>query len=104
MNKGIDAVNTKRKLEWNEDAPRLILYADFMGFKSRIFSSSHNELKALLERFNEAWHNRLQPLQLGGNLKFVQFSDSILVVVNGTNEKMFNLISKAAVCMAGDLL
>ena len=32
-------------------------------------------------------------------MKSVQFSDSILLVVNGTNEKMFNIITKAAVCL-----
>lgn len=36
---------------------------------------------------------------MGGHLKSVQFSDSTLIVVNGTNEKMFNLISKAAICL-----
>lgn len=90
--------------KWNDDVPRLILYADFMGFKNRVFSSSHGELKALLEEFNESWHKKLQPLQIGGNLKFVQFSDSILVVVNGTNEKMFNLITKAAISMMHEAL
>ena len=80
------------KPKWSDDVPRMILYADFMGFKNRVFSTNHGELKTLLEAFNESWHKKLQPLQIGGNLKFVQFSDSILVVVNGTNEKMFNLI------------
>ena len=84
--------------------PRLVLYADFMGFKSRVFSSTHTELKELLKRFNKRWHNKLKQLQLGGNLKFVQFSDSILVVANGTGAKMFNLISKAAICMMHEAL
>ncbi len=92
------------KPKWSEDVPRLILYADFMGFKNRVFSTNHEELKALLEAFNESWHKKLQPLQIGGNLKFVQFSDSILVVVNGTNEKMFNLITKAAISMMHEAL
>lgn len=104
MKKRIDAITTARKPGWNKDAPRLILYADFMGFKNRVFSSSHNDLKALLVRFNKGWHNKLKPLQLGGDLKFVQFSDSILVVANGTNNKMFNLISKASICMMHEAL
>lgn len=104
MNKRINAVNTERKPRWDENVPRLVLYADFMGFKSRVFRSGHDELKVILEGFNKRWHNRLKPLQLGGDLKFVQFSDSILVVVNGINTKMFNLISKAAVCMVHEAL
>lgn len=92
------------KPDWNEDVPRLILYADFMGFKNRVFSTNHGKLKDLLVKFNESWHRKLQPLQSGGDLKFVQFSDSILVVANGTNSKMFNLITKAAVCMMHEAL
>ena len=92
------------KPTWNDEVPRLILYADFMGFKNRVYSSSHNDLKQNLEKFNDAWHKRLEPLQLGGDLKFVQFSDSILVGVNGTSKKMFNLISKAAISMMHESL
>lgn len=92
------------KPRWNDDIPRLILYADFMGFKNRVFSSSHEELKCLLVKFNDAWHKKLQPLQMSGDLKFVQFSDSILVVANGTNFKMFNLITKAAISMMHEAL
>lgn len=92
------------KPEWNDDVSRLILYADFMGFKNRVFSSNHKDLKDLLIKFNESWHRKLQPLMSGGDLKFVQFSDSILVVANGTTSKMFNLISKAAVCMMHEAL
>jgi hypothetical protein len=32
-------------LSWQEDRERLVLYADFMGFKSRVFSKTHKELK-----------------------------------------------------------
>lgn len=92
------------KPNWDADVPRLILYADFMGFKNRIFSSEHKDLKSLLITFNESWHKKLQPLQISGDLKFVQFSDSILLVANGTNTKMFNLITKAATCMIHEAL
>lgn len=104
QNSIVSPVSSKTKIKWSEDVPRLILYADFMGFKNRVFSSDHEELKKLLVAFNDSWHKRLQPLQISGNLKFVQFSDSILVVVNGTNAKMFNLITKAAICMMHEAL
>lgn len=100
----ISPVIKKSKLKWKDDVPRLILYADFMGFKNRVFSTDHEDLKSLLITFNDSWHKRLQPLQISGDLKFVQFSDSILVVVNGTNAKMFNLITKAAICMMHEAL
>lgn len=103
-NTKITQIKTVKKPKWNEDVPRLILYADFMGFKSRVYSTEHATIKSLLENFIDAFHRRLQPLQMGGNLKFVQFSDSILVVVNGTDFKMFNLITKAAICMMQEAL
>lgn len=103
-NSKVKSVKTKSRPKWNEDSPRLVLYADFMGFKARVTSSTHEELKGLLLSFNEAFHNRIQPLQMGGYLKFVQFSDSILVVVNGTDSKMFNLITKAAICLMQEAL
>lgn len=104
QNSTISQIRPKAKTKWSEDIPRLILYADFMGFKNRVFSSNHDELKQLLVSFNDAWHKKLQPLQISGQLKFVQFSDSILVAVNGTNAKMFNLITKAAVCLMHEAL
>jgi len=91
--------NSNNHPQWEEDAERLILYADFMGFKSRIFSKSHAELKRELEEFNNQFTKKISPLQKGDYLKFVQFSDSILIVVNGVDDKMFNLITKASVCL-----
>ena len=104
MDKILKEVEAKCKPKWDQDVPRLVLYADFMGFKNRVFSANHGELRSLLVEFNKSWHNRLKPLQLSGDLKFAQFSDSILVVVNGTDAKMFNLISKAAICMMHEAL
>ncbi|MDE5578717.1 MAG: hypothetical protein K2I85_02015 [Alistipes sp.] len=86
-------------IEWDKDIDRLILYADIMGFSHRVTKSNHNDLKRDLLRFKQTWENKIKPLQMGGHLKSVQFSDSTLIVVNGTNEKMFNLISKAAICL-----
>lgn len=86
-------------IEWDKDTDRLILYADIMGFSHRVTKSNHNDLKRDLLKFKQAWENKIKPLQMGGHLRSVQFSDSTLIVVNGTNEKMFNLISKAAICL-----
>ena len=75
------------------------MYADIMGFSHRVTFNNHEELKRDLQKFKQSWESRIKPLEKGGHLKSVQFSDSILLVVNGTNEKMFNIITKAAVCL-----
>lgn len=98
MIKDID--NTK----WKDNVQRLVLYADFMGFKSRVYGSEHSQLKELLDRFNTSWHNKLKSLQNTGNLEFIQFSDSILVVTNEANPEMFELITKAAVSLVHEAL
>ena len=86
-------------IAWEDDANRLILYADIMGFSHRVTRNNHNDLKEELLKFKKSWEAKIKPLQKGDHLRSVQFSDSILIVVNGTNDKMFNLISKAAVCL-----
>lgn len=88
-----------RNLSWNDDGERLLLFADFMGFKSRVYTKDHATLKKELEQFHCKFMKRLSPLMMGDHLKSSQFSDSILIVVNGINNKMFNLISKAAVSL-----
>jgi hypothetical protein len=84
---------------WLEDKERLILYADFMGFKSRIFSKEHAVLKKELTEFHEKWSKKMEPLLKENYLRYAQFSDSILIAVNGTDDKMLNLLSKAATCL-----
>lgn len=93
--------NKKRKVApWTSDIERLILYADIMGFKNRVATTRHEELKQMLMDFREDWDARISPfLQSEKLLKFVQFSDSMLIVANGIDSQMFNLISKAAVSL-----
>lgn len=91
--------NSDKKIAWEDDAERLVLYADIMGFSHRVTFSNHKDLKQELQRFKTSWETRIKPLEQGGHLKSVQFSDSILLVVNGTDNQMFNLITKAAVCL-----
>lgn len=85
--------------KWSKDTERLILYADFMGFKNQVLGKPHEELKKELIDFHNKWVKRTSPLKAGGHLQFVQFSDSILIAVNGIDEKKFNLLSKAAICL-----
>lgn len=88
-----------KKTEWKDDAKRFVLYADLMGFSNRVTFSRHKDLKKELQRFKNLWQNRISPLEKSNHIKSVQFSDSILIVANGTSQKMFNLITKAAVCL-----
>lgn len=41
--------------QWSKDTERLILYADFMGFKNRVLSKTHEDLKKELCEFHEKW-------------------------------------------------
>lgn len=90
----------KRKyIAWDQDAERLVLYADVMGFKSRVMTRSHEQLKQEFLDFRKAWDARVSPLKLNDFLKFVQFSDSMMIVVKGVDEKMFNLLTKASITL-----
>lgn len=84
---------------WSIEGERLLLYADVMGFKSRVATRSHKQLKDEILDFRSAWDAKTSCLKLGDYLKFVQFSDSMLLVVQGIDSKMFNLLTQAAVCL-----
>src|SRR5574344_496800 len=84
---------------WEADSERLILYADIMGFKNRVFSQKHEDLKKKFVDFILKLRKKIKPLGMSNYLKVSQFSDSIIIVVNGVNQKMFNLISKSANCL-----
>lgn len=91
-------VNANKYSSWDQDAERLLLYADIMGFKDRTFRCSHEQLKRDFLSFRSKWDRQIKPLfENKDYLKFVQFSDSFLIVAKGVDGKMFNLISKAAV-------
>ena len=84
---------------WDKDKERMILYADIMGFKNTIFSNTHDEVKEKLLKFKRSFERKIEPLRTGDHMRFVQFSDSIIIVVNGTNSKMVNLVTKAGIIL-----
>lgn len=84
---------------WTEDKDRLILYADIMGFKDTIFSNTHADLKKRLLSFRKSFEMKIKPLRTGDYMRFVQFSDSIIIVVNGIDSKMVNLVTKAGIIL-----
>lgn len=65
---------------WTEDKDRLILYADIMGFRDTIFSNTHADLKKRLLSFRKSFEMKIKPLRTGDYMRFVQFSDSIIIV------------------------
>ena len=45
------------------------------------------KLKEEIYDFHNKWLKKVKPLQIGEHLRFVQFSDSILLAVNGSVPK-----------------
>ena len=70
-----------------------------MGFKERVLTTEHNKLRQSLIDFKKSFDRKMKPLLTGDYLRYVQFSDSIIIVANGTDSKMFNIITKAAICL-----
>lgn len=98
-NNVVKTIQSRKLVDWSKDEQRLVLYLDIMGFTHRVTTVEHKELKKLLVDFETEWQKRIKNLQKGDWLRFVQFSDSIILVANGVDYKMFNIISKAAVCL-----
>jgi len=81
---------------WLEDEERLVFYSDFMGFKDRVQRTEHKELEKQLQDFNDKLR-KLQPLKIGGHLRMLQFSDSIIIATDKADKASLNRITKAAV-------
>lgn len=94
--KDLDKHNKNR---WSSDIDRLILYADIMGFSKRVSSKKVPLLKKELLDFNKSLRQRFARFTEKNELKFVQFSDSILIVANGVDDSMFELLTKCALCL-----
>lgn len=83
-------------LTWAEDQERLILYADIMGFKEFVRTNRHNVVKQQLMDFKKKWEKSMKPLLKQDYIRFVQYSDSILIVERMADNEGLNRISKAA--------
>jgi hypothetical protein len=90
---------TPSNASWTDNIDRLVLFADFLGFKRRIYTKSHEDIQKEMMDFHIKWNKIISPFKANENLQESQFSDSLIIVVNGTDEKMFNLISKADICL-----
>lgn len=96
MNNKTSQKANRKNPDWSKDQERYILYADLMGFKERVRTTPHLELKKQLQNFKAKVLTEYEPLQKGGQLKMVQYSDSILIVDNNTTANGLNRMSKAA--------
>ena len=84
---------------WKSKTERFILYADFMGFSSRVYEKKHEDIKKELQNFRNDFEDKAKNLAEADKLKWVQFSDSILISVNGNDRMYFLTISNAAVIL-----
>lgn len=57
--------DSDKRISWEDDAERLVLYADIMGFSHRVTFNNHEELKRDLQKFKQSWELRIKPLEKG---------------------------------------
>lgn len=65
--------NSDGKIAWEDDAERLILYVDIMGFSHRVTYTNHGNLKKELQAFKHTWESKIKPLEKGGYLDSVEW-------------------------------
>lgn len=99
MEEIVDHKVSETHINWTPTTERFILYADFMGFSSRVYGKKHDEIQKELVNFRKNFEDRALSLEEGGKMNWVQFSDSILIAVNGDDTMFFQTISDAAVIL-----
>lgn len=82
--------------EWESDSERLLLFADIMGFKEKVRTSSHAELVNEFRGFIGKLTNYIAPFENGDHLRLTMFSDSIIMATDSCTSNNFNIITKAA--------
>ena len=92
MRKRINGGGTK----WESDSERLLLFADIMGFKEKVRTSSHAELVNEFRGFIGKLTNYIAPFEIGDHLRLTMFSDSIIMATDSCTNNNFNIITKAA--------
>lgn len=101
---GEKGVSTKKELkhsrvDWDRDRPRIILYADIMGFKAKLAQTPHDKVVKELRKFVVAVSRHLSPYQTGGHLRMTLFSDLIVIASDSDSLKNFKLIINAAAAL-----
>lgn len=81
---------------WNANRHRILLFADIMGFKSKVLTSKHTDLVKQFREFKSKLTQLIKPLEIGLHLRLTLFSDSIIMATDSCTIKNFNIITKAA--------
>ncbi|MDE5759290.1 MAG: hypothetical protein K2H85_11850 [Allobaculum sp.] len=82
--------------DWAASRPRLLLFADIMGFKAMVKSNTHSQLVGRFRSFINELTKLVEPLETGRHLRLTMFSDSIIMGTDSCTIKNFNIITKAA--------
>lgn len=83
-------------VDWKTNRTRILLFADIMGFKNKVFSKTHSQLVAEFKKFIEELTKLMEPLETGRHLRLTMFSDSIIMGTDSCTIRNFNIIVKAA--------
>lgn len=89
---------------WGRNAERFVLYLDIMGFKDRVSRTDHQILRNQLIDFSKKWKTKIKPLETNEHIKYAQFSDSIIVTTDKTEQKQLNLITRTAIIIMQEAL
>ena len=82
--------------DWNTNRPRILLFADIMGFKEIVSTNSQLELVSKFRKFINELTKLMEPLEIGKHLRLTMFSDSIIMGTDSCTIQNFNIIIKAA--------
>lgn len=73
------------------------MYLDIMGFKDKIKETKFNDLQQQFDTLCNNWKRRVSPMLEGGHMKHFQFSDSIILFTDCSDDKSLNLIARAGI-------
>lgn len=92
----MDKFNEYLNPNWEINRPRILLFADILGFKQMIKEGPHHYFSKEFKKFIIRLKSLLLPLQAGNHLRLSVFSDTILIGADSCTIKNFNLIVKAS--------
>lgn len=87
------------KTDWEGFHDRIILYADIMGFKATLKSTSHEVIVKKLRNFIRNLSLHLSPYQTGEHLRMTLFSDLVVIAADRCTIPNFMLIISAAAAL-----
>lgn len=83
----------KEEDKW-EKGEKILVYFDIMGFRAKMSKTTHENLFEKITRLHEDWEKKSKPY---GDVKIIQFSDTLIAVVNGVGKDCLNRITKASI-------